>query len=180
MPRCLAFSSIPSSAARWCSTASCTPACTATPARWGRCRSAWARRSGNCSPPHRWSGWKRATLRPGWKRGPPPTSARWCLPWEAPTRTWLADAAPALALALAVNGAACLLDLDGVIVDGSCSCGLLAGMEGAFDAFDWEGVARPLLLAGTIGPDARALGGALIPLYANFAPDRDLFLKRLA
>ena len=28
-----------------------------------------------------------------------------------------------------------------------------------------------------IGPDARALGGALLPLYARFAPDRDLFLK---
>jgi hypothetical protein len=32
-------------------------------------------------------------------------------------------------------------------------------------------------LAGTIGSDARAIGGALLPLYANFAPDRDLFLK---
>ena len=29
----------------------------------------------------------------------------------------------------------------------------------------------------TIGPDARALGGALLPLHANFAPDRELFLK---
>ena len=33
------------------------------------------------------------------------------------------------------------------------------------------------LQAGTIGPDARALGGALLPLHANFAPDRALFLK---
>jgi hypothetical protein len=38
-------------------------------------------------------------------------------------------------------------------------------------------VARPRVLAGTIGSDARAIGGALLPLYANFAPDRDLFLK---
>jgi hypothetical protein len=38
-------------------------------------------------------------------------------------------------------------------------------------------VARPQLMAGTIGSDARALGGALLPLYANFAPDRELFLK---
>lgn len=36
---------------------------------------------------------------------------------------------------------------------------------------------RPTLLPGTIGSDARALGGALLPLYANFAPDRELFLK---
>ena len=38
-------------------------------------------------------------------------------------------------------------------------------------------MARPPLLAGTIGSDARAMGGALLPLYANFAPDRELFLK---
>ena len=47
----------------------------------------------------------------------------------------------------------------------------------ALDQYDWEGVARPALLEGTIGSDARAMGGALLPLYANFAPDRELFLK---
>jgi predicted NBD/HSP70 family sugar kinase len=103
-------------------------------------------------------------------------------PWQAATRAWLAEAAPAIALA--ANAAACLLDLDGVIVDGSCGRGLLAellaGVERAADGFDWEGVARPRLLAGTIGSDARAVGGALMPLYAHFAPDRDLFLKRPA
>jgi len=36
---------------------------------------------------------------------------------------------------------------------------------------------RPDIIAGTIGSDARALGGALMPLYANFAPDREVFLK---
>ena len=36
---------------------------------------------------------------------------------------------------------------------------------------------RPAVLEGTIGADARAMGGGLLPLYANFAPDRDLFLK---
>ena len=41
----------------------------------------------------------------------------------------------------------------------------------------WEGVARPAVLEGAIGADARAMGGALLPLYANFAPERDLFLK---
>jgi hypothetical protein len=33
------------------------------------------------------------------------------------------------------------------------------------------------VLPGAIGSDARAIGGALLPLYANFAPDRELFLK---
>jgi hypothetical protein len=85
------------------------------------------------------------------------------------------------AIALAINSAACLLDLEGVIVDGSFDPSLRNALLGevarALDRYDWEGVMRPTVLAGTIGSDARALGGALLPLYANFAPDRDLFLK---
>jgi len=38
-------------------------------------------------------------------------------------------------------------------------------------------VARPAVRAGTIGPDGWAIGGALLPLYAQSAPDSDLFLK---
>jgi predicted NBD/HSP70 family sugar kinase len=100
-------------------------------------------------------------------------------PWSAHTERWLAQAAPAIGLA--VNHAACLLDLDGVVIDGSFGRPLLAALmqrvDQALGGYNWEGVARPALRAGTIGSDARALGGALLPLYANFAPDRDLFLK---
>lgn len=100
-------------------------------------------------------------------------------PWAPHTQAWLAQAAPAVALA--VNSAACLLDLDGVILDGSFSRPLLAALnsalEQALDRYSWEGVMRPLVQPGVIGSDARAIGGALLPLYANFAPDRDLFLK---
>ena len=74
-----------------------------------------------------------------------------------------------------------MLDLESVILDGSFSRALqsrlLAAIESALGNYSWEGVTRPVLQGGTIGPDARALGGALLPLYANFAPDRDLFLK---
>ena len=71
--------------------------------------------------------------------------------------------------------------IEGVIVDGSFGAALrgrlLAALGPALDRHCWEGVERPAVLAGTIGSDARAVGGALLPLYANFAPDRDLFLK---
>lgn len=100
-------------------------------------------------------------------------------PWREATDEWLRRAAPAIALA--VHNAACLLDLEGVIVDGSFGRGLLAALlhalDGAMGRHDWEGVARPALLAGTIGSDARAIGGAWLPLYAAYAPDSDLFLK---
>jgi predicted NBD/HSP70 family sugar kinase len=100
-------------------------------------------------------------------------------PHQKHTLRWLAQAAPAVALA--VHNAACLLDLEGVILDGSFSralqAALLSQVNTALDQHSWEGVARPQLLPGTIGPDARAIGGALLPLYAHFAPDRELFLK---
>ena len=100
-------------------------------------------------------------------------------PWWPHTERWLRDAAPAIAFA--ANSAACLLDLEGVIIDGSFSRELLratlSAVDQALDQYNWEGVARPALLEGTIGSDARAMGGALLPLYSNFAPDRELFLK---
>lgn len=100
-------------------------------------------------------------------------------PWAPVTQRWLHEAASALALA--VDSAACLLDLDAVVIDGSCSAdlrdALVAATQQALNHYDWRGVVRPALLAGTLGSDARALGGAWLPLVANFAPDRELFLK---
>jgi predicted NBD/HSP70 family sugar kinase len=99
--------------------------------------------------------------------------------WRNHTARWLAEASAAIAQA--VNCAACLLDLEGVILDGSFARELQAALidetETALARYSWEGVARPQLVAGSIGSDARALGGALLPLYANFTPDRALFLK---
>ena len=99
--------------------------------------------------------------------------------WAEHTQAWLLDAATAIALA--VHSAACLLDVEGVIIDGSFSRTLLQAVldhvSQAMDGYDWEGVSRPDILAGAIGSDARAIGGGLLPLYINFAPDQDLFLK---
>ncbi|MBN8488646.1 MAG: ROK family protein, partial [Burkholderiales bacterium] len=100
-------------------------------------------------------------------------------PWLPITQAWLS--ATGAAIALAINSAACLLDIENVIIDGSIPAALRDALrqatEQALDRYDWQGVTRPQLLPGTIGSDARALGGALLPLHANFAPDRALFLK---
>lgn len=101
-------------------------------------------------------------------------------PWLPWTTQWLAQAANGIALA--VVNAAVLLDQEGVIIDGNLGRPLLrsliAAVEAAMEAYNWEGLFRPQVHAGTIGSDARAIGGALLPLYGNFAPDRDLFLKQ--
>ena len=122
--------------------------------------------------------WRDAGLDDPGMDGPEPLQP----PWRDVTQAWLEQAATAIAHA--INGAACLLDLDGVIIDGavhrSVLEALIAATEAAMRRSNWEGVTPPQLFAGTIGPDAGALGGALLPLHANFAPDRDLFIKEHA
>lgn len=102
------------------------------------------------------------------------------MPWRPWTERWLAEAARGIALSI-VNAAA-LLDQEGVIIDGNLGRPLLdhliAAVSDALDTYQWEGLFRPELHAGTIGSDARAIGGALLPLYGNFAPDHELFLKQ--
>jgi len=95
------------------------------------------------------------------------------------TDRWLEQACPALAVT--ITAAAAMLDLDAVVVDGSMDPHLIteiiARTGNVLDGLNWEGIGRPELLAGSIGADARALGGAILPLYRHFAPSRELFLK---
>jgi predicted NBD/HSP70 family sugar kinase len=103
-------------------------------------------------------------------------------PWLDATTAWLSGAARAIALALV--SAVALIDLDAVIVDGSCDPSLLARLlaevEAVLPEYDWEGLHPPALIAGTHGGDARAVGGALLPIYARFAPDHDVFFRSAA
>lgn len=100
-------------------------------------------------------------------------------PFAAETQKWLLRAANALAHCV-VSGTA-FLDLDGVVIDGSISRALLQqlieAVKAALPRYNSEGLWPSTVVEGSIGSDARALGGALLPLHANFAPDRDLFLK---
>jgi predicted NBD/HSP70 family sugar kinase len=100
-------------------------------------------------------------------------------PALALTNAWLARACPAIAMAIVSSTA--LLELDGAIIDGTLDRGLLAmviqGVKSALLDYNQEGLHMPLIQEGGIGPDAKAMGGALLPLYAHFAPDRAIFLK---
>jgi len=100
-------------------------------------------------------------------------------PYESETCGWVQHAANALAHTV-ISGTA-FLDIDAVVIDGSFSRALLSQLitstQDALRHYNWEGLWSANVIAGEVGPDARALGGALLPLHANFAPDRDLFLK---
>ena len=100
-------------------------------------------------------------------------------PWQKHTQTWLTEAARSIAFT--ITSAASILDIEGVIVDGvfdrSLLEELLAQTERALNGYNWEGIYQPQVMSGTIGATAQAMGAAFLPLYAHFAPDRDLFLK---
>lgn len=96
------------------------------------------------------------------------------------TQEWLQRAARALAHCI-VSGTA-FLDVEAVVIDGVMAPALLSELRDrtreAMGAYNQEGLmGMPRLVLGNIGPDARALGGALLPLHASFAPDREVFLK---
>lgn len=100
-------------------------------------------------------------------------------PYAAETDAWVTKAANALAHCV-VSGTA-FLDIEAVVIDGSFCTALLHRViehtNAALKRYNWEGLWPTTVIAGNVGPDARALGGALLPLHANFAPDQDLFLK---
>ncbi len=100
-------------------------------------------------------------------------------PFAAATQTWLGSAS--LALAHAIVSSTAMLDLADVVMDGSMSRALLQALldqtRAALAQCNWEGLWPPQLHGGRVGAQACALGGAMLPLHANFAPDHDVFLK---
>lgn len=100
-------------------------------------------------------------------------------PWAAPTRRWLRQAGPALAQALV--SASCVLDLPVAVIDGNCSAALLQALVDAvrlaLPRLDSQGLQLPAVQAGQLGGQARALGGALLPLHLAFAPDPGVFVR---
>lgn len=93
--------------------------------------------------------------------------------WDVPAPIlddWLAEAAHALAYA--IRATQTTLDLDAVLLDGWLPRDILqdltARVARALDAIDMTGMARPDIRMGTVGPDARPLGAASLPLTARY------------
>lgn len=92
---------------------------------------------------------------------------------------WLDQAATCLAYA--ISSAVSVMDFEGVVIDGLLPAPLIeqvkTKVEQALKQIDIEGLVQPHIIAGTVGGEARALGGALVPFYVNFAPDREVLLR---
>ncbi|MEK9670364.1 MAG: ROK family transcriptional regulator [Gammaproteobacteria bacterium] len=92
---------------------------------------------------------------------------------------WISQAAPGIAMA--ALSATALVELDALIIDGAfpdwVKVELATAIEEASHTLNWEGVERPILVKGTCGSHARALGGAALPLLSQFAADHQSLMK---
>ncbi len=88
---------------------------------------------------------------------------------------WMNAAANGLAWAALTAGS--LLEIEAVVVDGWMPAEVRAEItrrtRKALYALDLDGIDPPAILEGTIGPDARALGAAAIPLSQRYLIDQN-------
>lgn len=91
---------------------------------------------------------------------------------------WLADCANALTFA--IFSATGVLDFEAIIVDGNLPRDivnrLVQELVQQVEYLTPQGVVVPNILCGKIGADARAIGGAILPFYVNFSPDKKVML----
>ncbi len=104
--------------------------------------------------------------------------------WDVPEdllRDWVAQAAHGVAAA--TLSAAALLEIETVLIDGWTPAPVRAALvretEAALRRMDLAGIEPPKIREGAIGPDARALGAAAIPLAQRFLVDPDASLLAL-
>ncbi len=87
---------------------------------------------------------------------------------------WIEEASAGIAQA--VVAASAVVDIEAVLIDGSFPpetlTRLLAATGEAMHALDLSGLDPPQLRAGVLGPIARALGGASLPLFDRYLVDQ--------
>jgi predicted NBD/HSP70 family sugar kinase len=99
--------------------------------------------------------------------------------FEEHTQAWLATAARGIAHAIVA--AASVIDFEGAMIDGgfpsAIRARLVAQVAREIGRIDTQGIALPLLEEGGIGPVARALGGASLPLFDRFLIDQNTLMR---
>jgi len=94
---------------------------------------------------------------------------------------WIAGVAEGLASA--TLSAASLLEIEAVLIDGWMPAAVRAEIarqtEAAFNRLDLAGITPVAVREGTVGPQARSLGAAAIPLAQRYLLDQSAILKEL-
>jgi predicted NBD/HSP70 family sugar kinase len=111
--------------------------------------------------------------------------------WQSPN-DWGDDLGPALdewidgvavGIAYAIVAAVAVIDVDTIIIDGAFPVGvrrrIIETTRIALTRINLQGLSPFYLVEGSIGDAARAMGGASLPLLANFTQDREVLFKEL-
>ena len=92
---------------------------------------------------------------------------------------WIDEVAESLAFSIVA--AIAVVDVEVVLIDGAfppeVRSRIIARTEQAIGRVNRQGLSSFRLLPGTIGNAARAMGGASLPLLANFTQDREVLFK---
>jgi predicted NBD/HSP70 family sugar kinase len=109
--------------------------------------------------------------------------------WQSPD-DWGEDLGPALDewieevagnLAHAIVAAVAVIDVETIIIDGAFPVqvreALIARTRDTIAGVNRQGLSPFRLMPGSIGNAARAMGGASLPLLANFTQDREVLFK---
>jgi predicted NBD/HSP70 family sugar kinase len=92
---------------------------------------------------------------------------------------WIDEAA--VALAQASIAAISVIDVAAIIIDGAMPIGvrqrLCVRVAAHVETLDRRGLSDVKIVSGVVGADARAIGGAAMPLIKNFARDREVLFK---
>jgi hypothetical protein len=96
-----------------------------------------------------------------------------------PLDIWIKDSASHLAQAIVASVS--VIDFEAAIIDAACPRDVRARLvqetSKQVALLDQQGLSPFAIIEGTIGSDARAIGGASLPLLGNFAVDREIFLR---
>lgn len=99
--------------------------------------------------------------------------------FKEPLDAWIAEAAEALAQAIAAVQA--VIDFEAIVIDGAFPADvrrrLVERVNERLAGIDRQGLTEAAIVEGSIGRDARAIGGAALPLLAAFARDHDVLFK---
>jgi predicted NBD/HSP70 family sugar kinase len=95
---------------------------------------------------------------------------------------WIEEASHALAYASVA--AMSVIDFAAIVIDGAMPTSvrdrLTARVAARVEALDRRGLSDVAVTPGAIGAEARAIGGAALPLITNFARDREVLFKDAA